>query len=146
MRIRSTSETESHTNRVRSVVMSYKLRQEVTDDVASGIRYKLELITLGEHFLTSSVSAPTMEGSCQSCHYLKCTVIDHVMRCAHMQHTANNREWAHLSCPHDPHVPVVFSNNPYNAVPVIISWGVLKVITRTTQSTRDTAMNTSNAI
>jgi len=43
--------------------MSYELRQEVTNDVASGIRYKLEPITLGEHFRTSSVSAPTMEGS-----------------------------------------------------------------------------------
>jgi hypothetical protein len=63
MRIRSTSLTESHTNRVRSVVTSYELRQEVTDEATSGIRYKLELKTFGEHFLTSSVSAHIIEGS-----------------------------------------------------------------------------------
>jgi hypothetical protein len=63
MRIRSTSLTESHTNRFRSVVMSYELSQEVTDEVTSGIRYNLKLKTFGEHFLTSSVSAHIMEGS-----------------------------------------------------------------------------------
>jgi len=56
MRIRSTSLTESHTNRVRRVMLC-EHRQEVTDDVTSGIRYKLELKTFGKHFLTSSVSS-----------------------------------------------------------------------------------------
>jgi hypothetical protein len=113
MRICSTSWTESHTNHVRSVVLSYELRQEVTDDVISEIGYKFELKTFREHFLTSSVSAHIME--CSVNHVILWSVLWCITwwdARIHNKQRGDNKDWAHLSCPFEHRVPVVLSNNP----------------------------------